>query len=208
MKDATLTESYWNDTSTAAASPYSYSKMIAEREAWKMQQAQKAWDLVVINPGMVLGPSLSPESASGSLFMLENMYRGDNKMGTPELHYPIADVREVAEAHVKAGENPAANGRYIIASDHSVSLLDMANFVRPLHQQPKLLPSRNLPKLLVYAAGPFIGVSKKWVSGNIGIGYKVDHSKSVRELGISYRPMEEVVQSHYKSWLNINSAKH
>ncbi|KAF7921522.1 uncharacterized protein EAE97_011311 [Botrytis byssoidea] len=36
MKDSTLAENYWNVTSTAAENPYSYSKMIAEREAWKM----------------------------------------------------------------------------------------------------------------------------------------------------------------------------
>jgi dihydroflavonol-4-reductase len=206
MKDATLSESYWNETSTTVENPYGYSKVAAEREAWKIQGAQTRWDLVVINPGMVLGPSLTPQSASGSLFLLENMYRGDNKMGAPELQYPIADVREVAEAHVQAGENVAARGRYIIASDRSVSLLEMAGFVRPVHKQPKLLPSRNLPKLLVYAAGPFIGVSRHWVSTNIGIGYRVDNSKSIRELGIKYRPMNEVVQSHYQSWLNNNSA--
>ncbi|TGO44959.1 hypothetical protein BCON_0438g00040 [Botryotinia convoluta] len=40
MKDSTLAEAYWNVTSTAADNPYSYSKTIAEREAWKMQEAQ------------------------------------------------------------------------------------------------------------------------------------------------------------------------
>jgi dihydroflavonol-4-reductase len=116
MKDSTLSEAYWNETSTAANNPYSYSKVIAEREAWKLNDAQTRWSLVVINPGLVLGPSLTPQSASGSLFMIENMYRGENRMGCPELHYPIADVRDVAEAHVRAGENPTtAKGRYIIA---------------------------------------------------------------------------------------------
>lgn len=205
MKDSTLVETYWNETSTASGSPYSYSKVIAEREAWKMQEAQSRWELVVINPGLVLGPSLSPESASGSLFMVENMYRGENKMGAPELHYPIADVREVAEAHVKAGEIPSAKGRYIIANDHSLSILDMANLVRPIHKQPGLLPSRNLPKLLVYAVGPFMGLSMKWVAGNIGIGYKVNNQRSIRELGIVYRPMNEIVQGHYHSWLSSQS---
>lgn len=201
MKDATLVESYWNDTSTAAGSPYSYSKMVAEREAWKMQESQSRWDLVVINPGLVLGPSLSPESASGSLFMIEGMYRGDNKMGAAELHYPIVDVREVAAAHVQAGENPDAKGRYILASDHSLSILDMADLVRPVHKQPKLLPSRNIPKLMLYVVGPFMGLSMKWVAGNIGIGYKVNNKKSIEELGIRYRPVQEVVRSHYHSWL-------
>ncbi|THX79899.1 cinnamoyl-CoA reductase [Aureobasidium pullulans] len=117
--NATLTESHWNTTSTATSSAYSYSKVAAEREAWKICHAQSRWDLIAINPGLVIGPSLTPQSASGSLHMLEAMYKGDNKMGAPELHYPIVDVREVAEAHVRAGVDAAAKGRYIVASERS-----------------------------------------------------------------------------------------
>ncbi|KAJ4341913.1 hypothetical protein N0V95_007098 [Ascochyta clinopodiicola] len=199
-KNGTLSEIYWNETSTPKNNPYSYSKMIAEREAWKMAKAQHRWDLVVVNPGLVIGPSSSPESASGSLYMLEAMYRGENRSGTIELHYPIADVRDVAEAHVKVGETPTAEGRYIIAGDRSVSLLEMANFVRPIHAQPSLLPTRNLPKLMVYAVGPFMGMSMKWVSGNIGIGYKVDNSRSVQDLKIAYRLTTDVLRDHYTAW--------
>lgn len=46
-------------TSTATYSPYSYSKLVAEREAWKICGAQDRWDLVSINPGLVLGPLVS-----------------------------------------------------------------------------------------------------------------------------------------------------
>lgn len=156
----------------------------------------------MINPGLVIGPSLSPQSASGSLYMLEGMYRGENKMGVPDLHYPIADVRDVAEAHIRAGSSKSAKGRYIVASDASVSQLDMANLVRPVHRDPKILPTRNLPKLMIYAAGPFMGLSMKWVSRNIGIGYKVDNSRSTKELGIQYRPKEETMRDHYLAWSN------
>ncbi|PYI09607.1 NAD(P)-binding protein [Aspergillus sclerotiicarbonarius CBS 121057] len=201
QKNSTLTESSWNGTSSATNNPYHYSKVIAEREAWKMQQAQNRWDLVVINPGLVLGPSLSPESSSGSLFMVESMYRGDNKMGCPELYFPIVDVRDVAEAHVRAGANPAAKGRYIVAGAQAIGLLEMAYLVRPIHRNPKVLPRRNLPKLLVYAIGPFIGVSMKRIAGNIGVRFNVDNSRSVRELGMSYRVADEVIKDHYEAWL-------
>ncbi|TGO44960.1 hypothetical protein BCON_0438g00050 [Botryotinia convoluta] len=134
------------------------------------------------------------------------MYRGENKMGAPELQYPIADVRDVTEAPVKAGETPNANGRYIIDGDHSLSILDMANLVRPIHKRPSLLPKKNLPKLILFAVGPFMGLSWKWIGANIGIGYKVNHQKSVRELGLVYRPVENIVRDHYQSWLSTLSA--
>ncbi|THY16692.1 cinnamoyl-CoA reductase [Aureobasidium pullulans] len=199
--NATLTESHWNTTSTATSSAYSYSKVAAEREAWKICHAQSRWDLIAINPGLVIGPSLTPESASGSLHMLEAMYKGDNKMGAPELRYPIADVREVAEAHVRAGVDAAAKGRYIVASERSVSQLEMANLVRPYHKKPDVLPKKNLPKFMIYLAGPFMGVSMKWVSRNIGIGYKVDNRRSVEELGIVYRSKAETMRDHYNAWV-------
>ncbi|KAH7109544.1 hypothetical protein EDB81DRAFT_873145 [Dactylonectria macrodidyma] len=207
MKNATLSESSWNETSSVTHYPYAYSKLIAEREAWKLHDAQSRWSLVVINPGLVIGPSLSPETASGSLFMLEALYRGENKMGSPDLSYPVVDVREVAEAHVKVGENTATKGRYIISGDHTVSLLDMANFVRPIHQNPKALPCWNMPKVMIYLAGPFIGITKKWADGNVGIGFKVDNTRAIRELGMAYTPAEQVLQTQYRSWAEQQSSK-
>ena len=40
----------WNKTSTPNYGEYSYSKMIAEKEAWKIYESQNRWDLAVINP--------------------------------------------------------------------------------------------------------------------------------------------------------------
>lgn len=39
--------------------PYSFSKKLAELEAWEMAKAQSRWDLVVVNPGLVLGPPVT-----------------------------------------------------------------------------------------------------------------------------------------------------
>lgn len=105
------------------------------------------------------------------------------------------------EAHVKVGENIVTKGRYTVSCDHTVSMLDMANLFGPICQNTKVLPCWNMPKVMVYLAGQFIGVSKKWVDGNIGLGFKVDNTRSIRELGMSYHPAEEVVQAHYLSWL-------
>lgn len=200
LPNKTLTESSWNETSSVTHYPYAYSKAVAEREAWKMHDLQTRWSLVVINPGLILGPPLTSESASGSLYMLEAMYRGENRMGVADLSYPLADVRDVAEAHVTVGENKATKGRYIISGDRSIPLLEIANLVRPVHKNPKLLPKWNLPTLMVYAAGPFIGISKKWSSANLSIPFKVDNHRSRNELGLVYRSAEETVQAHHAAW--------
>ncbi|GKZ98994.1 hypothetical protein AnigIFM60653_000339 [Aspergillus niger] len=202
VNKGTLMESLWNETSSVTNNPYHYSKVIAEREAWKIHATQDRWDLVVLNPGLVLGPSMTPESVSGSLFMIENMLRGNNRMGVPELYYPVVDVRDVAEAHVRAGNMPNANGRYIIAgSGETFSLLELANMVRSVHQDPRVLPNRNLPRVIVYLAGPFVGVSRGWISRNLGVRFSVDNGRSVRELGMEYRPVEGAIKDHYETWV-------
>ncbi|PYH48557.1 NAD(P)-binding protein [Aspergillus saccharolyticus JOP 1030-1] len=204
MKDQTLCEAYWNETASPTNNPYHYSKVIAEREAWKLCKAQSRWDLVVLNPGLTLGPPLTTASTSGSLYTVDNIFSGANRQGTPELYYPVVDVRDVAEAHCKAGTSATAKGRrYLIAGDHTVGLLEMAELVRPIHRDPRVLPTRNLPKIMVYLAGPFIGVSRSWVSRNIGVNFKVDNGRSVRELGMAYIPVEKVVRDHYEAWLAL-----
>ena len=70
MKEADGTCSPRTTGTPPAASthqPYTYSKIVAERAAWEIAGAQDRWDLVVINPGFVLGPSLTTASNSGEL---------------------------------------------------------------------------------------------------------------------------------------------
>ncbi|CAN9138865.1 unnamed protein product [Alternaria alternata] len=206
LDNKTLSEEHWNTTSTATNNPYNFSKVGAEREAWKIYEAQNRWELVVINLGFIVGPSLSSESVSGSLFMLEAMYRGGNKMGVVELYFSVVDVRDVAQAHVVVGEDTPIEGRFIVASDRSSSLLDMANAVRPVHKTPGVLPTRNFPNLMIHAAGPFMGLPMRWISKNVGIAFKVDNSRRVKELKIKYRPLGNTIADHYNEWCrNSNS---
>ncbi len=40
--------------------------------------------MVAINPGLVLGPALTPDSQSGSLFLLDELMRGVFFYGVPD----------------------------------------------------------------------------------------------------------------------------
>ena len=60
-EDHVLTEEDWNVSATPTYLTYHYSKVVAERKAWEMytnQTGTNKWKLVVINPGMILGPPL------------------------------------------------------------------------------------------------------------------------------------------------------
>ncbi|KAL5592460.1 hypothetical protein FOBRF1_013486 [Fusarium oxysporum] len=116
-----------------------------------------------------------PDSIPGSLYMLKAIYRGDNRICIADLSYPIVDMQEVAEAHIKVGEDMSLKSHFIVSGDRVIALLEVAGFVHPIHKNPKALPCWNLPTLMVYAARPFIGILKKWSAANLSTPFKVEN---------------------------------
>jgi nucleoside-diphosphate-sugar epimerase len=192
-----FTEKEWNITSNAEHQPYSYSKTIAEKEAWAIAKEQDQWDLLTINPGLIFGPSLSKRKDSMSISSMIQFGDGTYKAGIAELWAPFADVRDVAAAHIKAGYTPEARGRHIIVSGEA-TLLDLANMLRKHFGDDYPLPRRQVPKFLFWLIAPMRGFTRKYVSRNAGIQIKFDNSYSKADLGISYIPIEQTVKDHFQ----------
>lgn len=119
MPNQQLTEEVWNTTSSLTHQPYSYSKTVAEREAWKMAKEQNRWNLVTINPSLVLGPGINPHATSESLDIMKMLGNGALKMGAPDFRIGAVDVRDLAQAHYNAGFLPEAQGRHIISGENT-----------------------------------------------------------------------------------------
>jgi nucleoside-diphosphate-sugar epimerase len=200
MKDQTLSEAYFNTSSTIKNNPYHFAKVEAEKEAWKIAGSQQRWSLVTINPGMILGPSLTPASESGSLFLLDEMLKGYFFYGMPDLSLTTVDVREVAQAHINAALTPSAHGRYILAERQMVSFVEISRILRTMHPRPYLLPRHQIPNFVVRLIGPFFGLTQDYMRKHIGVRFKVDNHRSIEELGIQYRPLEQSLIDHYRSW--------
>lgn len=205
MKDKTMTEEYFNTSSSATHQPYHYSKVLAEKEAWKICGEQSRWDMVAILPGLVLGPSITLASDSGSLHLVEEMIKGYFCILAADLSFCTVDVREVATAHIKAAKIPSAKGRYILCDKQMYSMLDFANALRPVHKHPILLPRRQAPNWLVRVAAPLFGLDRDFVRRHFGIRFGIDNHRSIEELGITYRPLSETLADHYRSWLKNRS---
>ncbi|WP_242124210.1 NAD-dependent epimerase/dehydratase family protein [Sphingobium sp. Sx8-8] len=193
-----MTEQCWNSSSSLDHNPYPYSKVLAEKEAWKIAEAQSRWKLVVINPGFVLGPAINPYGEGESFAVIRQMGGGPMKAGIPAIGIGVIDVRDLAEAHLRAGFLPEANGRNIIVAENT-SLLDLAATLRPKFPRYPL-PKSLLPKWLVWLVGPLADKSttRKFISRNVGHPWKADNSKSVRELGMSYRPIAQTMQDMFQ----------
>ncbi|WP_327426647.1 NAD-dependent epimerase/dehydratase family protein [Streptomyces sp. NBC_01236] len=200
MDDEVLSEKYFNTTSTAENNPYHYAKTVAEREAWAAEAAQDRWRMVSVNPGLILGPSLTPKSESGSLFLLDELFKGYFFYGAPDFSFTTADVRDVADAHIAAAENPAAKGRYIVAAETMTSFHEMSRIIRTHYPRDLRLPRTALPHWPVRVLGPAFGLTQDYIRKHLGIRFRVDNSRSAHELGLTYRPIEETLLDHYEAW--------
>lgn len=200
MKNETLTEEYFNTTSTPENNPYHYAKTVAEQTAWELAGAQDRWSMVTVNPGLILGPALTPVSDSGSLFLMNELMSGYFFYGAPGFSFTFVDVRDAAEAHVRAAENAAAAGRYILARPEMVSIYEMAKIIRSKYPRRVLIPRHRLPDAAVRVLGPRFGLTPDYIAKHLGISFAVDNHRSVDELGLTYRPVRETMLDHYESW--------
>ena len=195
-----LTEEVWNTTASLDYQPYSYSKTLAEKKAWEIQKSQSNWDLVTINMCLVLGPDLNPHrTTTESMNILKMLGDGQMKMGAPKLGVGIVDVRDVAEAHFRAGYTPEAKGRYITAA-HETDFLEMGTILLPKYGDKFPLPKKAIPKWLLMLVGPMANklFTRRFIKNNVNVAWKADNSKIKKELGMSFRPMKETMEDSFQ----------
>ncbi len=202
--NGTFTEEIWNTSSSLDHQPYSYSKTVAEQEAWKINKEQSQWDLVVINPSLVLGPAINPNNVTSESFNIVKQFgNGSMKAGAPKTGMGVVDVRDVALAHFNAGYNPEASGRYIV-SGHNSSIPEMAAALLPNYGTKYPIPKKAMPKWLIWLVGPSINkaITRKFVSRNMGLPFIADNSKSKKELNINYRPLEDSMNEMFQQLID------
>ncbi|AIY39915.1 Dihydroflavonol-4-reductase [Collimonas arenae] len=194
-----FTEEIWNTSSSATHQPYSYSKTLAERAAWEIVKAQNRWDLVTINPSLVIGPGINPNGSSESFNIIRQLGDGTMKAGVPDIGIGVVDVRDVAEAHFRAAFTLAANGRYI-TSGHNTSFLEMAATLLDRYGKDYPIPRHALPKWLVWLVGPIANkaLTRKMVLLNVGLPWRADNSRSRNELGVAYRPLADSMNDFFQ----------
>ena len=211
-----FTENDWNTTSSRSHQPYSYSKVLAEKEAWKIAKAQDCWRLVVINPSLVLGPGINPYATSASFSLMQQFGDGTMKSGMVDLGIGAVDVRDVAEAHIQAAFNPDTEGRHIV-SGHNTDFPEFAKILRESFGDTSPFPTKTLPKWLVWIVGPppppppppFLAknTTRKYIARNIGLPFRADNQKSIQSLGIRYRPLKVSITEMFQQLIDSGLVK-
>ncbi len=194
-------ESHWNATSSENHQPYSYSKTLAERLAWKMAGDQYRWDLVAVNPGLVLGPGLSPHTKAEGVLMMRDLGSGYYTFGAPELEFAIVDVRDVADAHLRAGLAPEATGRHILVSE-TLNLIEIATVLRRRFGDDFPFPRGTVSSFAALMLAPRRGIPLAVARRNLGFPLRFDNSRARTALGLTFRPAAESVVEHFQQLLD------
>ncbi|SPN98551.1 related to multifunctional cyclin-dependent kinase PHO85 [Cephalotrichum gorgonifer] len=125
---STFSESSWNPVTLAdihidGATAYRASKKLAEKAAWDFVESEKpGFKLSTVNPPMVFGPVAqhleSLDDINTSNARIVSLLRGGWKDGIPDTGGALiwVDVRDVAEAHIRAFERPEAVGKRLFTT--------------------------------------------------------------------------------------------
>ena len=135
----------WSDPD-ADIGTYAKSKTLAERVAWEFADT-KSIDLVVINPGGVLGPTLTGRVEGESLTFISDIINGKYPL-VPDISVLLIDVRDVAKLHVAAITAEGAVGkRFIAASDEPLHFKEVTGILKDAGY--KKASTRQAPKFLL-----------------------------------------------------------
>lgn len=194
-----LTETLWsNPDNIPDNTTYTRSKTYSERAAWDYVNGEgKGLELATVNPVAVLGPVMSGDFSASLEIILQLM--GGALPATPKFGFSIVDVRDVADLHVLAMENPDADGERFIASEGFMMFSDMANLLREHYPDyAKKLPKGNLPDWLLKVASRFNPVLKQ-VLPELGKRREASFVKAKNFLGWQPRTAEDAVLSSAQS---------
>ncbi|XP_072954075.1 phenylacetaldehyde reductase-like [Typha angustifolia] len=149
---------------------YPLSKTFAEKAAWEFAAAE-GLDIVVINPGLVLGPSLQPHIGAAIkilLYILQGI-----PVDLQQFYIGCADVRDVAKTMILLYENRSAQGRHLCEESIArwTDFIDKVADLYPEYKIQRVLEDKQA--WVVRAESP---------------------PKKVADLGLSFTPLEKTIK--------------
>jgi nucleoside-diphosphate-sugar epimerase len=185
---ADFTEDDWTDPDTPGLAPYPRSKVVAERAAWDLMERDGGdTELVTVNPTFILGPTLTTDLRS-STQVVKAMLDGTMSVAR-RARFGVADVRDVADLHIRAMAAPGAAGKRFlaVADGPTLSFLEVAETLRrhlgPLAARvpTEEAPGPDLPRPIIHndRARQQLGWRPRPAETTV-----VESAESLRDLGL------------------------
>ncbi|XP_059660908.1 cinnamoyl-CoA reductase CAD2-like [Cornus florida] len=175
--DVVKDENCWTDIDYCKTKGlwYPLSKTLAEKAAWEFAK-EKGLDVVVVNPGTVMGPILPP-ALNASMLMILRLLQGCTEI-YKDFFMGSVHVKDVALAHILVYENTSATGRHLCveAISHYGDFAAKVAELCPEYKVPRL-PKDTHPGLL----------------------RTKDGSKKLMDLGLQFIPMEQIIKDSVES---------
>lgn len=195
-----FTEEDWVEDATLENNPYGLAKKLAEKSAWRAREAlplESRYEMVVVNPVLVLGPAYARVHLRSSLSVIRDLARGAFK-GAPNLGFGIVDVRDVVAALVGGLLDGGNSGRYILNKEF-LTMRDIAQVIKEEFPELKV-PTRRLPNLVMYAAAMFDKrLSWAFLKRNLGRRGDYSNAKITSDLGLELRDSRDSIVSTVNS---------
>ncbi|MGA7134884.1 MAG: aldehyde reductase [Mycobacterium sp.] len=173
MPEREFTEDDWTDIDGRDVTAYVKSKVLAERAAWDFIKNEGGQtELSVINPTATFGPTLGGDISASLIPILTLLTVGAGQMAN--ISFAVADVRDIADIHVRAMTHPgAADERFIACCDGSpITMGDAACILRD-----------------------WTGVESAFRSPIVGEILRPSNRKAKVVLGFTPRPIDEALLS-------------
>lgn len=181
-------EGDWCDPDSPTATPYARSKTLAERAGWEFTRAN-GMALTTVNPGLVLGPPIGTEAGS-SVGVIGRLLAAKDPM-QPPIGLPVVDVRDVAQMHLKAVQDPALAGSRFIASAGSLSFAEMARILRQAYPDRRIA-QQVAPQWMVRLLALF-DPEVRSILPKLGYVETVSNARAVERMGIRFIPPAEAL---------------
>ncbi len=198
-------ESEWEDSKFSTQ--YGYSKYLAELEVWRGMT--EGLTIGIINPSMILGPSIWGDSSTKIFTHVIN-----NKKLYPIGTNGFVDVRDAAKLTISYLESEVSNQR-VIAVSNMISYKDLFGLMAThLNIKP---PNREANKVITAIAWRFYKIKQMIFGGDppltketvtITSGtFLYDNSKSKKLFNFEYIPIEKSVKDTLNKFKKSNEEK-
>lgn len=194
-------ESLWTNPDQPGLDSYRRSKAIAERTAWdEISSRESATSLTTVLPGAIFGPIRSAQARSSAEVIARLMRPG---AGVPRIGMQAVDVRDLAELHLLAMTEPAAEGHRFLAVSGFIWMRQVAELLQQEYPERKIA-TRELPDFAVKLAARFQpGMSQLVPMLGRRYGY---NTAAARSLGWQPRPVEATIRDTAASLVKFEVA--
>ena len=189
-------KTYFNEEDFSIAencSNYFKSKLLAEKEAWKIYKANKGRiEMSVLCPSLVIGANTQPKDYESS--MIFKMVLKGLFLSYPSFKLGLVHIEDVATAHINCLENKNTNGQRYVITEKMYWMKEIMDIMHKEYTPRGYSVPRSQTWWITMKIASFLKSSLKDLIFYWDKELNVDNTKSIKELKMKYKSGEESVK--------------